>query len=119
MQPRQTDSALAMPPRAKRPGQGGGRSSRPRLLQAMFDAFRLPDLRHRILFTIGMLVIFRFVAHIPLPGVDAAALQQLFEQQPFDLLVTDYRMPGADGMTLVDRVRQSYPRTSIILTSAP
>jgi len=81
MQPRQTDSALAISPRARRPGQGG-RSTRPRLLQAMFDAFRLPDLRHRILFTIGMLVIFRFVAHIPLPGVDAAALQQLFEQLP-------------------------------------
>ncbi|MCP4543609.1 MAG: GNAT family N-acetyltransferase [Chloroflexi bacterium] len=44
---------------------------------------------------------------------------QLFEQRPFDLLVTDYKMPGADGMTLVERVRQSYPRTSIILTTAP
>ena len=44
---------------------------------------------------------------------------QLFNQQPFDLLVTDYEMPGVDGMTLVERVRQSYPRTSIILTSAP
>jgi CheY-like chemotaxis protein len=44
---------------------------------------------------------------------------QLFEQQPFDLLVTDYKMPGADGMTLVERVRQSYPRTSIILTTVP
>jgi len=54
--------------------------SRPRLLQAMFDAFRLPDLRRRILFTLGMLVVFRFVAHVPLPGVDADALQQLFER---------------------------------------
>ncbi len=56
------------------------RQARPRLLQAMFDAFRIPDLRRRILFTIGMLVIFRFVAHVPLPGVDAAALQELFER---------------------------------------
>jgi preprotein translocase subunit SecY len=46
----------------------------------MIDAFSLPDLRRRILFTIGMLVIFRFVAHVPLPGVDATALQQLFER---------------------------------------
>ena len=58
-----------------RPGRG-----RPRLLQAMLDAFHLPDLRRRILFTLGMLVIFRFVAHVPLPGVDADALQQLFER---------------------------------------
>jgi preprotein translocase subunit SecY len=56
------------------------RQTRPRLLQAMFDAFRLPDLRRRILMTLGILIVFRFVAHIPLPGVDVAALKQLFEQ---------------------------------------
>ena len=52
---------------------------RPRLLQAMLDAFRLPDLRRRILFTLGILVAFRFIAHVPLPGVNADALRQLFE----------------------------------------
>ncbi len=56
------------------------RQSRPRLLQAMFDAFSLPDLRRRILVTLGILVAFRFVAHVPLPGVDLSALQQLFER---------------------------------------
>ncbi len=56
------------------------RQARPRLLQAMVDAFRLPDLRRRILLTIGILVVFRFVAHVPLPGVDPEALQLLFER---------------------------------------
>lgn len=56
------------------------RSTRPRLLQAMIDAFRLPDLRRRILITLGIIVIFRFVAHIPLPGVDLAQLRTLFQQ---------------------------------------
>ncbi len=56
------------------------RSSRPRLLQAMLDAFSLPDLRRRILITIGILVIFRFVAHVPIPGVDLTALQELFQR---------------------------------------
>ncbi|HEX7365224.1 MAG TPA: preprotein translocase subunit SecY [Dehalococcoidia bacterium] len=55
-------------------------SSRPRLIQALIDAFSLPDLRRRLLFTIGMLVVFRFIAHVPLPGVDVAALKQLFEE---------------------------------------
>jgi len=55
------------------------RQTRPRLLQAMIDAFRLPDLRRRILFTFGILVIFRFVAHIPLPGVDPGAMRELFQ----------------------------------------
>ena len=58
------------------------RRARPRLLQAMFDAFRLPDLRRRILITAGILVVFRFVAHVPLPGVNPAALEQLFKDMP-------------------------------------
>ena len=56
------------------------RQGRPRLFQAMIDAFSLPDLRRRILITLGILAIFRFVAHVPLPGVDSIALQQLFER---------------------------------------
>jgi preprotein translocase subunit SecY len=56
------------------------RPSRPRLLQAMIDAFSLPDLRQRILITIGILVIFRFVCHVPLPGVNTEALQEFFDQ---------------------------------------
>ncbi len=56
------------------------RQAKPRLLQAMVDAFRLPDLRRRILFTVGMLLVFRFVAHVPLPGVDTIALQELFQR---------------------------------------
>jgi preprotein translocase subunit SecY len=56
------------------------RPSRPRLLQAMIDAFSLPDLRRRILITVGILVIFRFVAHVPLPGVNTDALQEFFNQ---------------------------------------
>ena len=55
------------------------RQTRPRLIQAMLDAFRLPDLRRRILITFGLLVAFRFVAHIPLPGVDTVALANYFK----------------------------------------
>jgi preprotein translocase subunit SecY len=56
------------------------REGRPRLVQALIDAFSLPDLRRRLLFTIAMLAIFRFVAHVPLPGVDLPALQDLFDR---------------------------------------
>ena len=55
--------------------------SRPQLIQSMLDAMRVPDLRQKILFTLGMLVIFRFVAHVPVPGVDTQALAQAFQQQ--------------------------------------
>ncbi len=49
------------------------------LLTAVADAFKIPDLRRKLLFTLGMLVAFRFIAHIPVPGADVAALQRVFE----------------------------------------
>jgi preprotein translocase subunit SecY len=54
----------------------GGRY--PRLIQAGIDAFSLPDLRAKILFTLAMLVIYRFAAHIPMPGIDSFQLDNLF-----------------------------------------
>jgi preprotein translocase subunit SecY len=47
------------------------------MLQAVIRAIQLPDLRRRILFTIGMLLIFRAIAHIPVPNVNPDALEQL------------------------------------------
>ncbi len=55
-------------------------AGRPRLLQAGVEAFGQPDVRAKILFTLGMLIVFRFVAHIPVPGVDGQQLQQTFDQ---------------------------------------
>jgi preprotein translocase subunit SecY len=50
----------------------------------MFDKlaniFRIPDLRKRILFTLGMLAVYRLGGHIPTPGINADRLQQFFEQ---------------------------------------
>ena len=50
----------------------------PSLIQAAIDAFSLPDLRAKILFTLGMLALYRFVAHIPIPGIDQFQLDNLF-----------------------------------------
>jgi preprotein translocase subunit SecY len=46
----------------------------------MMDIWTLPDLRRKILFTLGMLVVFRFMTHVPLPGVDIGKLQEYFGQ---------------------------------------
>jgi preprotein translocase subunit SecY len=58
------------------------KTTRPRLVQAMIDIWALPDLRRRILFTIGILVAFRFMTHVPLPGVDITKLQEYFSGSP-------------------------------------
>lgn len=57
-------------------------SAVPALFRAAADAWRIPDLRFRILFTLGILVIFRFFAHVPVPGVDREALAAAFEANP-------------------------------------
>src|SRR5437773_2310144 len=46
------------------------------MFNALLEAFRTPDLRNKILFTLGMLVVFRFLAHVPLPGIGVAVFMQ-------------------------------------------
>ncbi len=41
---------------------------------------QIPELKSRIMFTLGMLIVFRIGAHIPVPGIDAAVLAQFFQQ---------------------------------------
>jgi preprotein translocase subunit SecY len=49
------------------------------MIQAVRNAFALPDLRKKILITFLILGIYRLFAHVPVPGVNTAALKQLFE----------------------------------------
>jgi len=49
------------------------------MLQAVVNAFKIPDLRKKILFTVGMLIIFRLIASVPIPGVDRAGLRAFVE----------------------------------------
>ena len=51
----------------------------PRLIQAAIDAFSLPDLRGKILFTLAILALYRFAAQIPIPGINSAQLDELFD----------------------------------------
>jgi preprotein translocase subunit SecY len=49
------------------------------MIQAVRNAFKLPDLRRRILITFLILVVYRLAAHVPVPNVDPVALRQVFE----------------------------------------
>jgi preprotein translocase subunit SecY len=51
-----------------------------RILRPIIQAWRIPELKRRILFTGLMFAIFRLFAHIPVPAVDITKLKQLFEQ---------------------------------------
>ena len=48
--------------------------------EAIGSLFKIPELKRRILFTLGVLIVYRIGAHIPTPGIDSAALAELFAQ---------------------------------------
>ena len=50
------------------------------MISMMKNAWRVPDLRRRILFTIGMLIVFRAGVAIPVPGIIPEVIAGLFEQ---------------------------------------
>lgn len=54
-----------------------------KLINSFIKAFSVPKLRNKLLFTLGIFVAFRFVAHIPVSGVDAQALENLFNRSQF------------------------------------
>jgi len=49
------------------------------MLQAVINAFKIPDLRRKILFTLAMLIVFRMIASVPIPNVDRDGLRTFIE----------------------------------------
>lgn len=50
------------------------------MLESLRRAWRLPDLRRRILFTLAMFFVFRVGTHVPVPGIDASVIERLFRE---------------------------------------
>ena len=50
------------------------------MLEKLANIFRISDLRTRVLFTLGLLAVYRLGAHIPTPGIDAKQLAAFFNQ---------------------------------------
>ena len=92
------------------------KSSRPKLLQAMMDAFSLPDLRRRILITIGILVAFRFIAHVPMPGVDSQALNDLMGSNAVLGMLDIFSGGALRNFSLVALGVYPYITASIVMT---
>src|SRR5476649_353664 len=56
------------------------------ILESFRNIFAIPDLRKRVLFTFGLLAIYRVGSHIPTPGLDASALEEFFKASAGGLL---------------------------------
>jgi preprotein translocase subunit SecY len=55
-------------------------------MQQITDIFKIQDLKKRIFFVLGALAVYRLGASIPIPGINTAALQALFQAQKGSLL---------------------------------
>ena len=86
------------------------------MFTALIDAFRTPDLRNKILFTLGMLVVFRFLAHVPLPGVNQDQLQTLMQNNQLLNLLDLFSGGGLARFSVVALGVNPYINASIIMT---
>jgi preprotein translocase subunit SecY len=56
------------------------------MIQAIRNIWSIPELRKRVMFTFAMLGVYRVGGHIPIPGINTAALMQMFEAQKGTIL---------------------------------
>ncbi len=91
-------------------------TSRVPVFDALVDAFRAADLRNKILFTLGMLVVFRFLAHVPLPGVDQAQLATVLANNQLLSLLDLFSGGGLARFSVVALGVNPYINASIIMT---
>src|SRR4051812_40516104 len=52
-----------------------------KLFEAIANVFRIPDLRKRVLFTLGLLAVYRLGGNIPIPGINTIRWEELFSRQ--------------------------------------
>ena len=50
-----------------------------KLIETIANVFRIPDLRKRVLFTLGVLAVYRLGGHIPIPGVDTKLFEEFIQ----------------------------------------
>jgi preprotein translocase subunit SecY len=59
-------------------GKASGNNEEVLMFEKLANIFRIPDLRKRVLFTLGLLAVYRLGAFIPTPGINSTALAQFF-----------------------------------------
>jgi len=85
------------------------------LLQAVYNALRLPELRNKLLFTAGMLVVFRLFANVSIPGASTTALANLFNSQALLGLLDLFSGGGLSTFSVVAMGVNPYINASIIM----
>ena len=89
--------------------------TRPKLLQALVDAWRQPDVRQKLAFTLAMLVVFRLVAHVPIPDINKTQLENALDNNPVLGFLNLFSGGGLDNLSIVALGVYPYITASIVM----
>lgn len=81
----------------------------------LLKAIRIPDLRSKVIFTFIILALYRFLAHIPVPGVDTAALKLFFDSSTALSFLNIFSGGGLRNLSIVAMGVGPYISASIII----
>jgi len=85
------------------------------LIRAVSNSFRVPELRRKILFTVAMILVFRMLAHIAVPGANKAALDRLFNSNGILPLLDLFSGGGLSRFSITAMGVNPYINASIIM----
>jgi preprotein translocase subunit SecY len=85
------------------------------VFESLLNAFRAPDIRRRILFVLGILVVYRLLAQVPLPGIDRQALAEFFKNNSAFGILDLFAGGGLSQLSIVGLAMNPYINASIIM----
>ena len=85
------------------------------LIEALGQAMRIPELRKKLLFTVGLLMVFRILASISIPGADKNALSSLFNNNSLLGLLNLFSGGGLSTFSVVAMGVNPYINATIIM----
>ncbi|MBI2642387.1 MAG: preprotein translocase subunit SecY, partial [Candidatus Wildermuthbacteria bacterium] len=84
-------------------------------IQLITTLFKIPDLRKKILFVVGVFLVFRVMANIPIPGIDSERLKQFFESNQLFGLLNVFTGGALDNLSIVMLGLGPYITATIVL----
>ena len=85
------------------------------MIESLVTAFRAPDIRRKILFTLGILLLFRVLTNVPVPNVDQARLATLFNSNQLLGLLDLFSGGGLATASIIGMGVNPYINASIIM----
>ncbi|MBI4036405.1 preprotein translocase subunit SecY [Candidatus Daviesbacteria bacterium] len=85
------------------------------MLSPIFNAFRIKELRQKIIMTVLIVIIFRMIAHVPVGGIDLEAMRALFQSNQFLGLLDIFSGGTLANFSIISLGLNPYINASIIM----